>query len=89
MVEEVTIDNDVSAAIIPLLCYLPEKFQGLWWTVEEYCDMLTRSGLKDEVVWALRRPLLSGVIGVVVHLTSEDPGYIGTLIHPGEVKIDM
>ena len=59
MSEKVTIDNDVSAAIITLLCHLPEKFQGFWWTVEEYCDMLTRSGLKDEVVWALR-PLLSG-----------------------------
>jgi hypothetical protein len=59
MSEKVTIDNDVSAAIITLLCHLPEKFQGFWWTVEEYCDMLMRSGLKDDVVWAFR-PLLSG-----------------------------
>ena len=59
MAEEVTIDDDVSAAIITLLCRLPEKFQGLCWTVEEYCDMLRRGGLKDDVVWAFR-PLLSG-----------------------------
>jgi hypothetical protein len=34
--------NDVSLAIITLLCHLPEKFQGLWWTIDEYCDMLRR-----------------------------------------------
>jgi hypothetical protein len=44
-----TIDNDVSAAVITLLCHLPEKFQGLWWKADEYCDMLRRGGLKDDV----------------------------------------
>ena len=46
MAKEVTIDNDVSAAIITLLCHLPEKFQGLWWTADECCDML-RSGVYE------------------------------------------
>ena len=48
MAEEVTINNDVSAAIITLLCHLPEKFQGPWWTVEEYCHMFRRGGLKND-----------------------------------------
>ena len=59
MAEAPSTDNGISLAIVALLCHLPEKFQGFWWTVEEYCDMLTRSGLKDDVVWAFR-PLLSG-----------------------------
>jgi len=49
MAEEVSVDDDMSAAIITLLCHLPEKFQGLWWTADEYCDMLRRGGLKDDV----------------------------------------
>jgi uncharacterized membrane protein YfbV (UPF0208 family) len=36
MAEEVSVDDDMSAAIITLLCHLPEKFQGLWWTADEY-----------------------------------------------------
>jgi hypothetical protein len=47
--EEVSVDNDVSAAIITLLCHISEKFQGMWWTADEYCDMLRRGGLKDDV----------------------------------------
>jgi hypothetical protein len=35
-----TIDNDVSAAINTILCHLTEKFQGLWWTADEYRDIL-------------------------------------------------
>jgi hypothetical protein len=46
---------------------------------------------KDHWEWMLSklRWIWKGSIGVVVHLTSEEPGYIGTSTHPGEVKIDM
>jgi hypothetical protein len=35
------------------------------------------------------RWIWKGSIGVVVHLASEEPGYVGTLILPGEVKFDI
>jgi hypothetical protein len=49
MAEAASSDNDVSAAIVALLCHLPESFQGFWWTVDEYYDMLRTGGLKDYV----------------------------------------
>jgi hypothetical protein len=55
MAEEVSVHNDVSAAIITLLCHLPEKFQGPWCTADEYCDMLRRGEWKDDMNVALLR----------------------------------
>ena len=49
MAEAASIDNGISAAIVALLCHLPETFKGLWWTVDEYCDMLRIGGLEDLV----------------------------------------
>jgi hypothetical protein len=47
MAKEVSIDNYV---LVAFLCHLPEKFHGLWWTADEYCDMLRRrGGVKDDV----------------------------------------
>jgi hypothetical protein len=42
---------------------------------------------KDHWEWMLSelRWIWKGSIGVVVHLASEEPGYIGTLTHPGEI----
>jgi hypothetical protein len=42
MAETASSNNGVTAAIGVLLCHLPEKFQGLWWTIDEYCHMLRR-----------------------------------------------
>jgi hypothetical protein len=53
---------------LTMMCWWPSllfsttslrSFKGLWWTADKYCDMLVRSDLKDDVVWAFR-PLLSG-----------------------------
>jgi hypothetical protein len=42
---------------------------------------------KDHWEWMLSelRWIWKGSIGVVVHLASEEPGYIGTSTHPGEI----
>jgi hypothetical protein len=48
MAEAASSNNDVSTAIVALLCHLPESFQGFWWTVDEFYDMLRMGGLKEK-----------------------------------------
>jgi hypothetical protein len=65
MAEAPSSDDDVSAAIVTLLCHLPEKFQGLWWTINEYCDMLRRGGLKDGKIAQVCNTVIDPNTGII------------------------
>jgi hypothetical protein len=92
MAEAPSSDDGVSAAIVTLLRHLPEQFQGLWWTINEYCDMLRRGGLKDDLNVALVRAAIrtdaSGIFSL--NRSKKEKKYlIGDAIWPGFVPKDQ
>ena len=49
MSEETSDNHGVAAAVVSLICHLPERFHGLWWTTHELCDFLKVGGLGTSI----------------------------------------